>query len=61
MCTNIENLTNSEGNGKMLSIAKLKKYKGLENKSDEEAKQIIETLYKLSVLTLKIFKNDNNK
>jgi hypothetical protein len=61
MCTNINNLFNSEGNGKMLTISKLKKYKGLENISDEEAIQIIESLYKLSLLTLKIFKNGNNK
>ncbi|MEI7596941.1 MAG: hypothetical protein WCK02_14420 [Bacteroidota bacterium] len=61
MCANIENLTNSEGNGKMISITKLRKYQGLENLSDEEANQIIKSLYKLSLLTLKIFKNDNNK
>jgi len=45
---------------KKLTPVKLRKYKGFENINDEEAINIIETLYQFSLLTLTIY-NSNCK
>jgi hypothetical protein len=50
MCTNEDTPFFPEESGIKLTIAKLKKYKGLENISDTDAIIVIDELYKLSVL-----------
>lgn len=51
----------SADNPRKLKIEQLRKYKGLENLNDEQASEIIEGLYKLSLITYKIFQNKNEK
>lgn len=50
-----------QNNGKKLSVAQLKKYKGLNDISDEEAEEIIDSLYHFSVLTYKIYMKSEQK
>jgi hypothetical protein len=40
---------------KQMSLEKLRSFKGMENKTDEEAKQIIEQLEKFSVIAFELF------
>lgn len=44
---------------KKLTIEQLKKYQGFQSISDEIAREIIEGLYKLSIITYKKFRNGN--
>ncbi len=46
---------------KKLTPVKLRKFKGFENINDEEAINIIETLYQLSLLTFTININNSKK
>ena len=44
-------------NPKKISVEQLKKIYGFENISEENAHEIIDGLYKLTIITYKIFKN----
>ena len=44
-------------NPKKLNVEQIKKYTGLNDISDGYAQELIEGLYKLSIITYKIFKN----
>ena len=44
-------------NPKKISIEQLRKSNGLENISDENAQEMIDGLYKLSIIAFKIFKH----
>jgi hypothetical protein len=46
---------------KKLTPDKLRRYKGFENINDEEAINIIETLYQLSLLTFTIYNNNRRQ
>lgn len=46
---------------KMLTIEQLRKYKGQENISEEEALEKIEGLYKLSLITYKIYSENGTR
>ncbi len=43
---------------KKFTIEDLKKYKGFEDVSDEEAKELIETMYKFAILAYKLYRRD---
>jgi len=58
MCSNEESKPSF---GKKLTFAKLKKHKGFENITEDDAVKIIDGLYKLSLLTFAIYKIDSNK
>ena len=47
----------SIGNTGKLTLEQLKRYKSFENVSEEEGEKIINTLYQLSIITYKHFKN----
>jgi hypothetical protein len=44
-------------NPKKISVEELKKINGFENISEESAHEIIDGMYKLTIITYKIFKN----
>ena len=46
-------------NPRKLTIEQLKKFTGFKDISEEKAQELIEDLYKLSIITYKIFKNGN--
>lgn len=47
---------------KRITVEQLRKYKGFENVSDEEAGNIVETLYKLAVIAYHCYiEQENNK
>jgi hypothetical protein len=58
MCTDEESKLSF---GKKLNFAKLKKHKGFENISEDEAVKLIDGLHKLSLLTFAIYKLNGNK